>query len=61
MGGVAVIGAGAGAGVLQWWSPDVVIAVAATLVAAVAVAFMTAVPVTTRKPLHRAPRPALQA
>ena len=53
-------GAGAGAGVLQWWSPAAVIAVAATLVAAVAVAFMTAVPATARKLPHRAPRPALQ-
>src|SRR5947208_3600148 len=35
-------------------------ALAAALVAAVAVAFMTAVPATARKPYHRAPRPALQ-
>jgi uncharacterized membrane protein YoaK (UPF0700 family) len=53
-------GAGAGAGVLQWWSPATVIAVAAVLAGAVAVAFMTAVPVTARKPHHRVPRPALQ-
>ena len=46
LGSVAAMlaGAGAGAGVLQWWSPVAVIAVAATLVAAVAVAFMTATP-----------------
>jgi Protein of unknown function (DUF1275) len=51
LGSVAAMlaGAGAGAGILQWWSPAVVIAVAATLVAAVAVAFMTAVPAAARQ------------
>jgi uncharacterized membrane protein YoaK (UPF0700 family) len=50
LGSVAAMlaGAGAGAGILQWWSPAAVIAVAATLVAAVAVAFMTAVPAAAR-------------
>jgi len=63
LGSVAAMlgGAVAGAGILQWWSPAVAVAVAALLVAAVAGAFLTTVPATTRKPLHRAPRPALQA
>jgi hypothetical protein len=54
-------GAAAGAGMIGWWPPAAVIAVAAALVAGVAVAFMTAVPATARKPLYRASRPALQA
>jgi uncharacterized membrane protein YoaK (UPF0700 family) len=53
-------GAAAGAGMIGWWPPVAVIAVAAVLVAGVAVAFLTTVPATARKPLHRAPRPALQ-
>jgi uncharacterized membrane protein YoaK (UPF0700 family) len=63
LGSVAAMlaGAGAGAGILQWWSPAPVIAVAAALVATVAVAFMTAVPATAHKLPHRAPRPAMQA
>jgi len=63
LGSVAAMlaGAAAAAGMIQWWPPAAVIAVAAALVAAVAVAFMTAVPATARKPLHRASRPALQA
>jgi uncharacterized membrane protein YoaK (UPF0700 family) len=63
LGSVAAMlaGAGAGAGLLQWWSPTAVVAVAAALVGTVAVTFMTRVPATARKPLHRAPRPALQA
>jgi uncharacterized membrane protein YoaK (UPF0700 family) len=63
LGSVAAMlaGAAAGAGMIGWWPPAAVIAVAGALVAAVAVAFMTAVPATGRKPLHRAPRPALQA
>jgi uncharacterized membrane protein YoaK (UPF0700 family) len=63
LGSVAAMlaGAAAGAGMIQWWPPVAVIAVAAVLVAAVAVAFLTTVPATARKPLHRAPRPALQA
>jgi uncharacterized membrane protein YoaK (UPF0700 family) len=63
LGSVAAMlgGAVAGAGILQWWSPAVAVAVAAFLVAAVAGAFLTTVPATARKPLRRAPRPALQA
>ncbi len=46
LGSVAAMlaGAGAGAGILQWCPPAVVIAVAAALAAAVAGAFMTATP-----------------
>jgi uncharacterized membrane protein YoaK (UPF0700 family) len=63
LGSVAAMlaGAAAGAGMIGWWPPVAVIAVAAVLVAAVAVAFLTTVPAAARKPLHRAPRPALQA
>ncbi len=63
LGSVAAMlaGAAAGAGMIGWWPPVAVIAAAAVLVAAVAVAFLTTVPATARKPLHRAPRPALQA
>jgi uncharacterized membrane protein YoaK (UPF0700 family) len=63
LGSVAAMlaGAAAGAGMIGWWPPVAVIAVAAALVAAVAVAFLTTVPATARKPLQRAPRPALQA
>jgi hypothetical protein len=63
LGSVAAMlaGAGAGAGILQWWSPAAVIAVATALVATVAVAFTTAVPATAHKLPHRAPRPAMQA
>jgi uncharacterized membrane protein YoaK (UPF0700 family) len=59
LGSVAAMltGAGAGAGMIQWWSPAAVIAVAAVLVAAVAVAFMTVVPAPARKPARR-PLPA---
>jgi len=62
LGSVAAMlaGAGAGTGLLQWWSPAAVIAVATVLVAAVATAFLTTVPAVL-KPPHRAPRPALQA
>jgi uncharacterized membrane protein YoaK (UPF0700 family) len=56
LGSVAAMlaGAAAGAGILQW-SPTAVIAIAAILAAAVAAAFMTAIPATTRRV---APRPA---
>ena len=62
LGSVAAMlaGAAAGAGMLQWLSPASVIAVAAVLAAAVAAAFLTAVPAAVGKPLHRAPSPALQ-
>ena len=62
LGSVAAMlaGAAAGAGMLQWLSPAAVIAVAAVLAAAVAGAFLTAVPAAVGKPLHRAPSPALQ-
>jgi uncharacterized membrane protein YoaK (UPF0700 family) len=62
LGSVAAMlaGAAAGAGMLQWLSPASVIAVAAVLVAAVAGAFLTAVPAAVSKPLYRAPSPALQ-
>jgi uncharacterized membrane protein YoaK (UPF0700 family) len=61
LGSVAAMlaGAGAGAGILQWWSPAAVIAVAAVLAGAVAVAFMARVQASARKPLHRVPRPAV--
>ena len=63
LGSVAAMlaGAGAGACMIQLWPPATVIAVAAALVAAVAVAFLTTVLVTARRPLHRTRRPALQA
>ena len=63
LGSVAAMlaGAGAGAGMIQLWPPATVIAVAAALVATVAVAFLTTVPATARRPLQRARRPALQA
>jgi uncharacterized membrane protein YoaK (UPF0700 family) len=56
-------GAAAGAGILQW-SPTAVIAIAAALVAAVAAAFMTAIPGTARAarstaPPHETPQAAL--
>lgn len=63
LGSVAAMlaGAAAGAGLLQRWSPALVIAVAAVLAGAVAVAFLTAIPATVPKASHRAARPALQA